>query len=510
LVISRFAFACIDEDGRKLQREITNTSTDMRLLQISAGPSPLKDTANTYLDTLPEALAARGHGVTALHMAEAGSWRGGLRVVRQDGVVPTVSIWNSGVYAGIPPGAGGIGIAKPRKDIVPPAKLRRIFAGLLDEIQPEIIHLQNLFGFPIRLLEEATKRGIPVAMTEHGFNPICPTVHLFLENGEPCNLQPDCLVCHRCSRRAVSYPMFRFERACNVLLSRVKNRRGLWIFLSWFKTAVLRLSTSLRSTVQTRSGYLRRYNEMCEMLRNLDLLHCISEVQAARLQKATGPLKNLIVRPLVPPTVRRVAPVSRFATSDAQVPTFVVLNIFPSRDDKGWTYLQRVLTLLEQHRSDFRVIWYAEASTHHRCVEYRGRYSHADLDSIAASADACIMPSLWLETLGFTGVELLARGVPLICSDRCGVSQFVRNGVTGVIFEPSTEDNLLQILSDLLDQPSTLERMRRAQAEACARMQTFDEHVDEFAGMLGALVSARGVASTSGASPQLQQTFIAL
>jgi len=181
------------------------------------------------------------------------------------------------------------------------------------------------------------------------------------------------------------------------------------------------------------------------------------------------------------------------------VPTFVVLNVFPSRDDKGWSYLQRVLTLLEKCRSDFRVIWYAEASTHHRCVEYRGRYTHDDLDTIAALADACIMPSLWLETLGFTGVELLARGVPLICSDRCGVSQFVRNGETGVVFDPSTEGNLCDVLNGLLDQPSILDRMRRVQAEVCVQMQTFDEHVDEFAGMLGSLVSARNVWTTASA-----------
>jgi glycosyltransferase involved in cell wall biosynthesis len=460
----------------------------MKLLQISAGPSALKGMANTYLDTLPEALAARGHRVTALHMAEAGSWWGGLRVVRRDGVVPTVSIWNSGVYAGIPPGAGGIGIAKPRKDIVPPAKLSRIFAGLLDEIQPDVIHIQNLFGFPIRLLDEAEKRSIPVAMTEHGFNPICPTVHLFLEDGQPCSLGRDSLVCHRCSRHSLSYPMFRFDRACNILLGRVKSRRTMWNVVNWLKWTITSSSASLRSMWQTRAGYIRRYDEMCRMLRRLELLHCISEVQAERIQKATGLLKNLIIRPLVPPTIQRVGPVTRDSGSNTQVPTFVVLNVFPSRDDKGWSYLQRVLTLLEKCRSDFRVIWYAEASTHHRCVEYRGRYTHDDLDTIAALADACIMPSLWLETLGFTGVELLARGVPLICSDRCGVSQFVRNGETGVVFDPSSEENLVDILTNFLRSPGILGMMRRAQAQACMSMQTFDEHVEDMAGLLQSVV----------------------
>lgn len=467
----------------------------------------MKGLANTYLDALPEALAAKGYHVTELHMAEAGSWWKPLRVEHHYGNTHRISIWNSGVYAGVPPGTGAVGVAEPRKDVIPTAKLRKVFVDLLDEIAPDVIHIQNLFGFPVRLLEEATKRGIPVAMTEHGYNPICPTVHLFLECGQPCSLGRDTLVCRHCSRRSSTYPVFRLERAFNVLMGRVVNHGRAWKLLNSIKSAIDRFASFHRSLWQKNDGYLMRYDEMCKMLRGLDLLHCISEVQAARLQQATGPLPNLKVRPIVPQTIRRVGSIGRAKSPDNQVPTFVVLNIFPWRDDKGWSYLQRVVMRLEQQRRDFRVLWYADASSPHKCIQYRGRYDHGDLDTIASVADACLMPSLWLETLGFTGMELLARGVPLICSNRCGVSQMVRNGVTGVVFDPSSEENLCQVLNSLLDAPAKLGAMRQAQSEACVHMQTFDEHIDEFAGMLESLLHARCTAHGSATNQAKAETI---
>ena len=460
----------------------------MNILQISAGPNPLGDSANNYLDALPEALASRGHHVTVLHMAEAGSPLKGFQITRRKGIVSTVSIWNSGAYASVPPGRGGIGVAQPRKDIVPSARLRRAFAEILDESQPDVVHVQNLFGLPIRILDEAAKRGIPVAMTEHAFYPICPTAHLLLENGQPCSFGRDSLICHRCSRRSLTYPMFRLNRALAILAERAKDHAFVCRSLSFLKRAMNSFSWWLRPMWHSRKGYVERYDAMCEMMRKLDMLHCISDMQAERLQNAIGRLPNVVVRPIVPPTIRRVGPVARETTGTGKA-TFLVMNVFPWRDDKGWSYLQRVIARLEEQRRDFRVLWYADAETSHHQIEYRGRYRSGELDSMAAAADACIMPSICQETLGFTGMEMLSRGVPLICSDRCGVSQFVTHGVSGMIFDPSTEEGLYSILIGLLDNPAKLAAMRRAQAEACLQMQTYDEHVDEFSGMLEALTS---------------------
>ncbi|MGQ9810473.1 MAG: glycosyltransferase [bacterium] len=63
---------------------------------------------------------------------------------------------------------------------------RRRFAKLLDDTQPEIIHLQNFRRhLTFSLLEEAKKREIPVVLTAHDYDPICPN-SLLLANGKVC------------------------------------------------------------------------------------------------------------------------------------------------------------------------------------------------------------------------------------------------------------------------------------------------------------------------------------
>jgi glycosyltransferase involved in cell wall biosynthesis len=461
----------------------------VKILQVSAGLNPIAAQSNAYLDSLPKALAARGHEVTAMHMSEIGPWKKGLHLEVREESVRTIAVRNSGVYAGLPPGAG-IGTARPLREVVPSESLRQLVAGVVKEISPDVIHLQNLFGFPIGLLRDLRSTHAPVAMTEHGYFPICPTAHLFKPAGEPCTLTRDKLTCSRCCVKSQNYTMFRLVLSLNARLDSMSRSSVAWKVLVRFRNGLLRANTIARRALTSDEPYRRRFDAMRKALHQLDMVHCISQLQASRLRQAVGELPNLTVLPLVPPTITRPAPVPRQKRSGEKV-RFAVLNVFAGRVDKGWNYMHGVLRRLESERADFHVDWYANG-TNTACVTYHGRYAQGDLDRIAAHMDFCVMPSIWLETLGFSSLEMLARGVPLICSNRCGVAESVRHLKTGIIFDPVSEDNLYQVLSAVLLAPQESVRMRLAQAEACRRMRTFTEHVEDLSAMLENLVIKKG------------------
>ena len=458
----------------------------MKILEISAGLNPAVGRSNVYLDSLPKALAELGHEVTAMHMAEIGPWRKRLHLEFHEGLVRTIAVRNSGVYAGLPPG-GGTGTARPRREVVPSESLRRAVATVVRQISPDVVHLQNLFGFPIGLLPELRLTNAAVAMTEHGYFSICPTAHLFKPSGELCTLSRDELTCSRCCVKSQNYAMFRLVLSLNERLDNMSHGSPAWKSLARVRNGLLRANHAALRVFATDGPYRRRFDAMREMLHELDLVHCISNLQALRLQEAVGVLTNLSVLPLVSPTLTKIVPVPRKRHPGEKV-HFAVLNVFPGRMDKGWGYMHAVVARLEKERADFQVDWYAEGTDTAR-VRYQGGYTENDLDRIASQADFCVMPSIGLETLGFSSLEMLARGVPLICSNRCGVAESVRDLKTGYIFDPSSEDNLHKVMSSVLRTPETAVQMRTAQTEACKGMQTFQEHVTDMSAMLEQLAA---------------------
>ena len=76
----------------------------------------------------------------------------------------------------------------------------------------------------------------------------------------------------------------------------------------------------------------------------------------------------------------------------------------------------------------------------------------AELAAAFAAADVFVLPSVH-EPFGIVALEAMARGVPLIASNVGGLPDFVRDGVNGLLFAPSSPDGLLQAFDRLAALP---------------------------------------------------------
>ncbi len=98
---------------------------------------------------------------------------------------------------------------------------------------------------------------------------------------------------------------------------------------------------------------------------------------------------------------------------------------------------------------------------------------------VARKADFCLVPSIWDETLGLVGMEMMALGVPLIVSSRARVSEFVENEVTGLVFNPDTENSLYQLIVRVISQPDLAAALRTNLANRRRQLKTFGEHITQ-------------------------------
>ncbi|MDP2267412.1 MAG: glycosyltransferase, partial [Thiobacillus sp.] len=81
-------------------------------------------------------------------------------------------------------------------------------------------------------------------------------------------------------------------------------------------------------------------------------------------------------------------------------------------------------------------------------------------------AAALVVPSIWYETFGLVVIEAFACGTPVIASRIGALAELVREGETGLLFEPGNPQDLADKLAWAQAHPEQMAAMgRRARAQ---------------------------------------------
>src|SRR5205807_6236063 len=103
-------------------------------------------------------------------------------------------------------------------------------------------------------------------------------------------------------------------------------------------------------------------------------------------------------------------------------------------------------------------------------ARYVGWQPQADLPRYLHDADMLIMPTIAQEALGRTAVEAMAAGRPVIASRLGGLPFTVKDGQTGLLFEPGNPDDLARKIEMLIDDPELRQQL------GLAGRQRFEDH----------------------------------
>lgn len=92
-------------------------------------------------------------------------------------------------------------------------------------------------------------------------------------------------------------------------------------------------------------------------------------------------------------------------------------------------------------------------------IKIHGRYSYESLKDIFNETDVLVVPSIWYETFGFTVLEALSCGVPVIISGTVGAKDVLVDGV-GIVIEDIDAKKLCTMLGRVTRKK--LEKMNKA------------------------------------------------
>lgn len=131
-------------------------------------------------------------------------------------------------------------------------------------------------------------------------------------------------------------------------------------------------------------------------------------------------------------------------------------------------------------------------------VHLPGRLSRPEVVTVMARAAVLVVPSR-IEAFGITVLEGWRAGVPVIATAHGGPPEFVSDGETGLVVDPTDVGALARAITRLLGDPSLARRLGEAGREAAARF-TWERAAASYEALYRVVVPRRVLA---GAAPTM-------
>ncbi|SEA99234.1 glycosyltransferase family 4 protein [Pedobacter hartonius] len=298
---------------------------------------------------------------------------------------------------------------------------------LLDEIKIDLAHINVIHHYitPV-ILKTLKDRGIPILWTLHEYTPICPE-STFISHGK---------ICEKCFGGAFYHCATNKCKKGSLPASIVAATENyVHNFLNYYQYVDHYLCPSMFLYDKFRS-----FNFFPEKLVQLYHGYQYNEVEAVQMTSAEIKEERYIV------FVGRLEKIKGAHT---------VLKALTDLPD---IHLKVVGTgTQEKELQDY-------ATTNQMTnVTFMGKQSKKQTLEIINGAEFLICPSEWYEVLGFTVVEAMALGKPVIGSDIGAIPEMVINGETGILFAPGNAPELSEKIRALFnDQEAILSMGKKA------------------------------------------------
>ena len=361
------------------------------------------------------------------------------------------------------------GIAQP--DLFMQACDAEIFRSFLEKVKPDAIHIHTLMGIYSEFFDVAHELGIRTVFTTHDYFGICPKVTLY-RNGCPCDDDHQCTDCQACNSRALSLTkiiglqsqLYRVLKNTALVKKLRKQHRTVY---SEEEAAQAHKTASYEDAEMYRK--LRDFYK--RMLEQMDCIHCNSSVARDIYSRYCNMERSRMLTISNREIVLHQARQKQTPGSQVQL-----VYLAPPKAFKGFFVLLRALdTLWNSGYNSFVLHVYFEVKEPRPYMQlHSDGFKRTELEQIFSQADALLAPSVWYETFGFTVLEALSFGVPVIVSDHVGAKDVIGKG--GIIVQAGSEESLRKAVESLTKEKCAY---LRQQIMESVHVKTWKEYLSE-------------------------------
>lgn len=343
------------------------------------------------------------------------------------------------------------------------------FAEILDKFAPDIVHIFHAQNLSAVVIDVAKAKNIPVVASTTDFWFVCPSVQLKRANGDVCrgpkSPGANCLTCYT---PKLFPPVSEFKQAviekypaAETLVPKSFEEIA-WpalygVYLSG-KALPAALSTAKRSSfLRDAANNLQAIMVPTKLMADIfvengiakDRLHLVPfGIDTEQLTPYQNKTKSDSVRIGYIGTIFEHKGVDLLVDAFQALPADVRakltiygdINQFP---DYGKLVQERVLKGHNAHK-----------------IKLAGTFPNAELGSVLSNIDVLVVPSRWYENTPLVIQSALATKTPLIATDLGGMSELIKHGHNGLLFELNSVSSLKETLASVISDPQLLKTFR--------------------------------------------------
>lgn len=310
--------------------------------------------------------------------------------------------------------------------------LRRVFAEILDQVKPDLVHVHHLMHLSSDLPQEIAARGIPSIATLHDYWFMCMRIQLYIPEIGRCK-GPSVYRCVKC---------FRPSKKSLLLSQRLPVKVGE--LLGW----------RLRNKAHFKAVH-KRVRSMREALAGFDGIIANSAHLKNRFEQFGVPSKKITV-------IRYGLDTERIRASRHEPHKPLRFGFTGTIvEHKGIRLLlhafRRVpeasLSIWGDYDQNDAIQKYHASLNPPKNVRFMGGYKAEELNDVLSGIDVLFVPSLWEEAYGLTVDEGKLAGIPVIATRVGGIPEHLDHGKDGFLFSPEDADDLVRIIKRFVDDP---------------------------------------------------------
>jgi glycosyltransferase involved in cell wall biosynthesis len=316
------------------------------------------------------------------------------------------------------------------------------YMDFLRKQSPEVIHVHTLMGIHKNFLEAAHDLKIRMVFTAHDFFPICPKVTLF-HDGNVCTDAIEYNSCPQCNSTAL--PIWKIILLQSRAYRMTKNNKYVKKLRKNHRDNYLsgknKNTESVNSIVMV-SDYKVLRDYYASLLDYMDCIHYNSSITKNIYEKYFGQHLGVIL-PITHADIQDNRKKKKFSSQQLRITYLGTMS-----EAKGFFLLKSALDELWKIRQDFCLNIFFQMEKKPPYIKSFEHYEYSELSNIFENTDILVAPSVWYETFGFTVLEALSYGVPVLITKHVGAKDIIPE-YAGLVVDEINTKGLLEAITGI-------------------------------------------------------------
>jgi glycosyltransferase involved in cell wall biosynthesis len=357
------------------------------------------------------------------------------------------------------------------------------FSSYLQQLMPDVVHVTSCYSLGAGILRASRRAGTPTLLTLTDFWFLCPRLTLLRGDGSLCSGPESAAKCAGCMATG----------------SRIFDGLSTVLPVSW--ASKLLLSASRRpqlARLRGLRGYVgdadRRARFLREAFEDVDIAIAPSQVMLDTFVSNGYPASQLHLSHYGVD----VSWASRLRMRDPGTGPVIIGYIGQIDRIKGVDLLVRAFTQLPPHLSaELRIYGNLSKNDNYAAelrgiadgnpgIRFMGPFDRSEIAEVLSQFDALVVPSIWYENTPLAISEAFAAGKPVIATNLGGMTEQVRHGVNGLLFERGDVEGLLSALTRFLSDPELRGQLRLGPKP----VRTIESELEELLSLYAAAITS--------------------